>query len=494
MRTHYLRSILLLLFSILTACAWSATVKVREPLKTPDGQLVKSIYFFGHWWEPWKSDDAALIKDLKRIKELGFNTICVDHEVSQAIDRDWYWLDREYRASAQEKIYILPWLQLHCMDRQSLMQFARREIKPAVNQDKEVEEGAAVFLDVEFQKALAHYITVYLDRYVNDPAMLKIKLGKRNVPVVGLCVETGWRNARGLPLSFDDETNNYFRKWMRATYETIDRLNAKWQTSYKTFDEIDPCDKSIFNYAFEDKLNMPYPVRDHMVFRGRVIGRALSEVARLVRKKYKDVLFVAEIAYPFSVDNPDANVYRWNDANCYAAVEWADVVVIRTVGNLSVGDVKKEQDMMMLNGKRLILAYRFFGDASSERAVAFAVDCAENAHGIGCYNWNETADNSCALYDKPDRQALARLMNFTYDTLYDTALRTTAPSMQPIQSRTESTSTQSRDDVSPLDHSSTKTPAANENRESASTETTTPSNAGTIPPAPVIPSGQMPSQ
>ncbi|MDI6828808.1 MAG: beta-galactosidase, partial [Armatimonadota bacterium] len=222
----------------------------------------------------------------------------------------------------------------------------------------------------------------------------------------------------------------YFRKWMRASYHNLDELNKKWGTNYKSFDEIDPCDKNIFNYAFEDKQNMPMAVREHVTFRARLIADALTDVAQRVKKKHKDVLFLAEVAYPFSIDHPDANVYRWNNANLIRIVNFADIVMIRTVGNISAGDVKKEQDLLMLNGKKLILAYRFFGNSTPERAAAFAVDCATSANGLGYYNWNEMSDSSSAIYDKPDRQGFARLMNFTYDIIYDPGKREAAPSAQ----------------------------------------------------------------
>ncbi|MCL6519743.1 MAG: beta-galactosidase [Armatimonadetes bacterium] len=428
MKSLIIKTALCLVSLNIALSVFAGPIRPQDPLRLPDGQLLKSIYFFGHWWDPWKSDDAILAAELKKIKDLGFNTICVDHEVSQAVDRDWYWLDREYKLAGQEKVYILPWLQLQAVDRQNLMKFSHLQLKPAVNQDKQVEEGCILFQDGEFRKALAHYVSVYLDRYGNDPSLLRVKVGGKLLPVVGLCVETGWRNEQGLPLSFDEETNAYFRKWMRSSYHDLAELNKKWGTNYKSFDEIDPCDKTIFDYAFEDKQNMPMAVREHVTFRARLIADALADVAQRVKKKHKDVLFLAEVAYPFSIDHPDANVFRWNNANLVRIVNFADIVMIRTVGNISSDAVKKEQDLLILDGKKLILAYRFFGDSTPERASAFAVDCAISANGLGYYNWNEMSDSSSAIYDKPDRQGFARLMNFTYDMIYDPSRREAAPS------------------------------------------------------------------
>jgi len=413
------RTAFCLLVISIAANAFASRINLKDPIKLADDQTLRAVYFFPHWWDPWKSEDAAVTADLQKMKALGLNAICVDHEVSQAIDRDWYWLDREYKLAAAEKMSILPWLQLQCVDRNALMQFSRLDLKPAVNQDKQIEADFANFRDGEFKRALTHYVNVYLDRYENDPALLRIKERNKLRPVVGLVVEAGWRNGSGLPLSFDDDTNAYFRKWMKSSYHNLAQLNSKWGTTYKSFDEIDPCDKTIFNYAFEDKGNMPMAVREHTHFRARIISDMLSSVAHDVQKKHKDVLFVAEVAYPFSSDDPNASVYHWNSADEYKSVDFADIIFIRTLGNTSTGQLAKEQELMMLNGKRLILAYRLFDDSAPSTPVALALDCAMSANGLAYYNWNETKDTSSSIYDKPEKQSLVQLLTTTYAMLYD---------------------------------------------------------------------------
>lgn len=461
---------LLVCVAINAACA--GKISLRDPIRLADDQVLRAIYYYPHWSDPWKSDDAAVTGDLRTMKELGFNTICVDHEVSQAIDREWYWLDREYKLAGQGSIRVLPWLQLQAVDRVALMKFSRLQLKQAVNQDRQPEEDSIVFRDGEFKHALAHYISVYLDRYGNDPALLRIKDGRGKIrPVVGLVVEAGWRNTSGLPLSFDEETNAYFRKWMRATYHDLNHLNTKWGTNYASFDEIDPCDKTIFDYAFADKDNMPVAVREHTHFRARLINDALKDVARDVRRRHKDVLFVAEVAYPFSADDPNASVYRWNSANEYKSVEFADIIFIRTLGSTSSGELQKEQELMMLNGKRVVLAYRLSGDVQPAGAVALALDCATCANGLGYYNWNETTDESSAIYNKPDLQALAKLMIETYDMFYDTdkrhdAVPVAAPAPQPAEPELPDT-------------------AAEPEAAPAPAESAQPSAEGEVPPSPV---------
>ena len=433
------RAILCLLLISIAAGGFAARINLKDPIKLADDQTLRAVYYFPHWWDPWKSDDAAVTADLKKMKEIGLNTICVDHEVSQAIDRDWYWLDREYKLATAEKMSILPWLQLQCVDRSALMKFSRLELKPAVNQDKQVEDDFANFRDGEFKRALTHYINVYLDRYGNDPALLRIKDKGKLKPMIGIVVEAGWRNGSGLPLSFDDDTNAYFRKWMKASYHDLAQLNAKWGTNYENFDEIDPCDKTIFDYSFADKANMPMAIREHTHFRARMVSDMLSSVASDVLKKHKDVLFVAEVAYPFISDDPNASAYHWNSANEYKAVDFADMIVIRTLGGTSTGQFAKENELIMLNGKRLILSYRLFDDSTSSKAVSLALDCAVSCNGLAYYSWNETKDTSSAIYDKPEKQSLVQLLTTTYDTLYNVDKRhaVVIPVSQPAVSPVE---------------------------------------------------------
>jgi len=420
---HSRTAILVLLLISIATGALAARVNLKDPIKLADDQTLRAVYYYPHWWDPWKSDDAAVTADLKKMKEIGLNTICVDHEVSQAIDRDWYWLDREYKLAAAEKMCVLPWLQLQCVDRKALMAFSGLELKAAVNQDGQAENDFCDYRDGEFKRALAHYIDVYLDRYENDPALLRMKDRGKLKPVVGVVVEAGWRNADGRPLSFDDDTNAYFRKWMKSSHHDLAQLNSKWGTNYKSFDEIDPRDKTIFDYGFPDKANMPMAVREHAHFRARMISDMLSSVASEVRKKHKDVLLAAEVAYPFSSDDPNASAYHWNSANEYKSVEFADVIIIRTMGDTCVGQAAKDNDIIMLNGKKLVLAYRLFDDTTSSRAVALGMDCAMSCNGLVYYNWNETKDTSSSVYDSPAKQSLVQLLTTTYDMLYNTDKR-----------------------------------------------------------------------
>ncbi|HEY3299037.1 MAG TPA: hypothetical protein VGK34_10310, partial [Armatimonadota bacterium] len=370
-----------------------------------------------HWWEPLKSSDTALSADFQKIKCLGFNTVCVDHEVSQAIDNDWGWISREYKLAGEQKVSILPWLQLQGADRKALIEFSHIQIKPAVNQDQKEEDDYVRFLDPDFRQALTLYISVYLDRYINDPSILKVRVDGKLRPVVGLMLEAGWHNGNGQPLSFDAQSNKYFRDWMRSSHHDLAQLNKQWGTRYKSFDEIDPCDKSIFNYDFADKSNMPVAVREHANVRASAINDTLRHIARKVRERHKDVLFVAEVAYPIGSDNSDAATYRWNAASEYKTVEAADIVFVRTMGDTVTGEAKNQQEFMLGKGKQVVTAYRLMNGASPRKAAAFALDGAIMGNGLAYYNWNEHADRASAISDNPEKQAQIKSMNEMYDLL-----------------------------------------------------------------------------
>ncbi len=427
---------LLLILGVLGS-AFAAKIGLRDPIRTNEGQTLKAVYYFPHWWDPWKTDDAVVSGDLKKMKEIGFNTVCLDHEVSQAVDRDFYWLDREYKLAGQEKMFILPWLQLQSMDRNALVKFSHMTLKPAVDQDKKQQDDSVVYGDPEFRHALILYINAYLDRYVKDPSILKIKDGKTDKVVVGLMLETGWRTGDGLPLSFDDDTNAYFRKWMKSSYYDIKQLNKKWGTTYASFNDIDPCDKKIFDYLFLDRQNPPMAVKEHVKFRARVMKETFDEVMKEVRKRHKDVLFVAETAYPFDAADVSADSYRWNNANDPLALSAADIVFVRMLAGPTYAQGSKEI-ANQVGGKRTVLAYRMTADVQPSEAVNLALDCAMNSNGFAYYNWNEAADSASAVFDKPARQDSLKIVTSSYDVLNDyealrdAALTATAPAVPAV--------------------------------------------------------------
>ncbi len=55
-------------------CAVSSVI-ADEPLRLPDGQPLVSMYYFTHWWEPWKSDDSVILEDFQHLRSMGVNTV-----------------------------------------------------------------------------------------------------------------------------------------------------------------------------------------------------------------------------------------------------------------------------------------------------------------------------------------------------------------------------------------------------------------------------------
>jgi hypothetical protein len=92
-------------------CSALATAD-NGPLRLPDGQPLVCMYYFTHWWEPWKSDDSAILGDFQQLRSMGVNTVLLDQEWSQTIDGDWKWLDRDFRLAEQAGVKIVPWLSL----------------------------------------------------------------------------------------------------------------------------------------------------------------------------------------------------------------------------------------------------------------------------------------------------------------------------------------------------------------------------------------------
>jgi len=165
-----------------------------------------------------------------------------------------------------------------------------------------------------------------------------------------------------------------------------------------------------------------------------VIKECLQDVAREVRKKHKDIFFVAEVAYPFESSDPNAEVYRWNNANDAIAVDFADIVFVRTLGGPVVKPVVKNGGLLQPETKRVILAYRLFDNAEATAAVNLALDCAINSNGFAYYNWNEKADQTSAIFDKPERQSLVKIMTGAYDVFSDfEKTRDTVPVVPAIQ-------------------------------------------------------------
>ena len=99
-----------------------------EPLRLADGRPWVAVYYFGHWWEPWMSDDDAIRRDFRQLREMGVSVLGLDHEWSQAVVNDWGLLDREHRLAQEAGLQIIPWLSLKVWSHLSLDVATAKEV------------------------------------------------------------------------------------------------------------------------------------------------------------------------------------------------------------------------------------------------------------------------------------------------------------------------------------------------------------------------------
>jgi len=390
----------------------AAASAVRQPLRLPAGEPLVCVYYFGHWWDPWKNDDEAIRRDFRRLRQIGVTAICVDHEWSQAIDGNWRWLDREHRLAREAGLGIIPWLSLKTwsdVNGANRLKLAKRwygvDLRLGKNQDGSL--GAPLIYDESVIRFGARYACDYLKRY-REQALLRLEWGGKNRPVICLSVESAWQG------SFDDETNRRFRAWLRRRYADVTALNRAWGTHYRNFDAVDPRDKTVFDYAAapSGKAKHPQAIEDHVEFRSQTISTSLALMAQHVREAYPDTLFLAEIPYQYGSRHPHAVGYRLGYGANPSSSDYADIVLFRNTGLLNGREQQALLDAETRGHQKFVLTYRTYSnwDLRAEspkfsRAVeAYASQAAELAHGFGFYSWNEMVDVHVAYAPHPPKK------------------------------------------------------------------------------------------
>jgi hypothetical protein len=395
----------LILLCLLGSLAVAASADA--PLRLPDGRPFVCAYYFTHWWEPWKSNDDAIRADLRTLKDMGVSVIALDHEWSQAIDGNWGLLDRGYRLAKESGLQILPWLSakvcsdMLVADRPKLVkQWYGVDIKPSQNQDGA--PAGALIWDEATIAAGAAYAVQYLDRYRDQP-LLHVNWQGRSRPVVALSVELGWDGG------FDDASTARFVTWLRARHgDDVAKLNAAWGTKLAGFGDVNPRDKTIFDYAHlqQGKAQLPRAIEDHIAWRSQAIAESLSQMAVRVRRKYPDVLVLAELPYQFASKHPDAEGYRIGYASAPSCTEGADILFFRCTAPLT----QEEADFLTAWSKRTgqpaIITHRTYSDWGDDRPAAenarianiYADQAAKYGNGFGFYSWNEMVDTHVAPF------------------------------------------------------------------------------------------------
>ncbi len=382
----------------------SEAAHAEGPLRLADGQAFVAVYYFGHWWEPWKSDDDAIRRDFAKLRKMGVSVVGADHEWSQAIDGNWKWLDREHRLAKEVGLQIIPWLSLKVWsdlsdpNRMKLMkQWYDVDLRLGRKQDGS--PGPVEIWDEETIRAGAAYAADYIGRY-RDQALLHLKWQGEVRPVVALSVELAWTGG------FDAKTTARFREWLGKRPGGIKAINAVWATSFTHVDEVDPTDTEIFDYTnlSGGKARHPRAVEDHIEFRAQVISESLGRQADLLRKTHPDVLILAELPYQFKSRHDHAESYRIGYAANPSCVRSADILWFRCTGPLNQEETAFLAGWRTKTGQPAILTYRTYSDwarnrsdkDTDEAARLYAAQAAEFGSGFGFYSWNEMVDTHVA--------------------------------------------------------------------------------------------------
>lgn len=386
-----------------------------SPLRLPNGEPLVCIYYFTHWWEPWRSDDSAIRSDLQRLRNMGFNTILLDHEWSQAIDGEWKWLDRGHRLAKEAGMAIVPWLSPKTWSDVTpghRHELARKwfgvDFRYGVHQDGS--PAAPLIWDRAVRVAGVQYADMYLRRY-RDGALLKLRWKGKDRPVISLSVESAWDG------SFDEESNRRFRSWCRRKYRTVEALNRAWGTRFQRWPDIQPRDATIFDYRahVEGKAAHPQAVEDHVLFRSATIRDVLNAIGREVRRKYPDVLLMAEYPYQYEAEHPHARAYRIQYGADPISCDWADIVLLRATGPLSFKEAEALERHRRRTGQAFVLTYRTYsdwdipeGNPAFDRSVrTYADQAAALGSGFGFYSWNEKVDTHVAYSPAMTREQQA---------------------------------------------------------------------------------------
>jgi hypothetical protein len=374
------------------------------PLRLANHEPFVCIYYFPHWWEPWKSSDEAVLRDLRRLRDAGFNTLLLDHEWSQAIDGNWRWLDRSHRLAAQAGMQILPWLSakgwsdIQAGDRAKLAkEWFAVEIPFGLSQDGS--PAAPLIYDDAVLSAGSQYAIRYLERYSNA-ALVRVRWNGAARPVVSLSVESAWIGG------FDARSIELFRKWLAEKHQDIGKLNAHWGTKLASFNAADPRDAGMFDYSGHAAGRARYPaaVEDHVAFRAQTASKSLARMAGRVRARWPNVLILAEVPYQYDAEHPHAKSYRIAYGANPESCDYADIVLFRCTGPLSASEARSLERHRRRTGQRFVLTYRTYSDwdvrpasdAFRQSVRLYAGQAAALGDGFGFYSYNEMVDTHLA--------------------------------------------------------------------------------------------------
>lgn len=416
----YLITLLLLVVAMPISNA-QQRIAQQPPIVASGGEPLVGVYYFTHWWEPWRSSDEAILADLRELRDMGYNTIFLDHEWSQMIDGDWKLLDRGHRLAKQGGMQILPWLSAkawldigtHDYRRELIKEMYGVELTMGV--DAEGKPNRTLPYDPAVIEAGERYCIQYMERFAETGALLHVNEDGQRKPVIAPTVELDWDG------SCDVQTTQMLRLWLRARYGTIRALNHAWGTSLTGWEQIDACDTRVFDIKahFEGKATHPAAVEDHVEFRAQVMDIAQGEISRRVRQKYPNAVIASELPYQFDATHPHAIGYRVGQGANPSAAEHADILMIRATDSLTPSEERLLQDYRKRTGQQIIMTYRTYdtwgpkllsGEMTEEQMVRdYAEQAARVADGFGFYSWNEMVDTHVVPDPEPSFHPTSRI-------------------------------------------------------------------------------------
>ncbi len=400
-----MRLLLLIAFgTVLLSAARAAAPRLR----LADGRPVLAVYYFGHWWDPWKSDDDAIRRDFARLRAMGVSVILCDHEWSQAIDGDWRWLDREHRLAREAGLVIVPWLSLKTF---CDIEFGgRQELAKkwyGVDLVYGCDQSGKPTGPLPYHPATAEFAVkwtkAYIDRYRDTGALARVQLGDREGIWVAPTVEIGWPG----PGSFDGVTGLMLSRWVRAKYGTVGRLNQAWGTEFGSWWDIDQRDAEVFDYKSTlGQEKHPQAIVDRTAFCAELLGDGLARIGAEVRRAVSDAIVGSEVPYQLGSQHPHALYYARDYCAEPVAAEHAEILVVRATGVLTPAELKL-QDQYRDRGHAVVLTFRTYGNTYSSDAPEEGLDRAafvrkiaeqarDHADGLGFYSWNEMVDTHVA--------------------------------------------------------------------------------------------------
>ena len=394
-------------------------------VRLPGNRPLIGVYFYGHRASPWKNNDTIFKKDLKQVRQLGANTLFTVHSPEQAYSDNWKAYDREHQAAKQTGLRILPGLDLRTglnLSKPVVTEALGIDVPSGQTQDGE-KQNSLIYTQ-EFREALFKYASEYLSRYLNDGALLRIMHEGKTKPVIALSYEVGWENA-----SFDKRTNKEFQHFVYKHFSVelssnIGELNFYWGTRLHDWANINTQNLEVFdlNFALPDDERLWRPLQYFAWFRAKLVDEALSEVKDALLEEYPDLLFASEIACPFGSEKRVAMEYRYRAACLPRVVSHADLVLVRTAGDVSV----EEKDWLlklMETGRQVVLCHRMAQDYGYGKDLAeifykqeIPGTSARFSNGIGFFSWNDVMSQK--FVHSPDVRNKVRQIIQGYRAVY----------------------------------------------------------------------------